>query len=641
MNKNTSAGPGARACAALCLLLAMPIASAQFPPVATPVDLGTLGGAGSQAVAVNDAGQVVGISQRNWETVYLHAFSWTASGGMVDLTAGFPTAIDSHVIGVSNDGRVFGNFFDGVDYRAFTWTAAGGAVETGTQNGSDSLIQYVNASGQAVGRSGFAGFFWSAAGGLVDLGPRQANAISDAGHVVGHRLDAFDPGDTRAFVWTAAGGFVDLGNVLPGWPDARGCSALGVNDLGEVVGTCGRFGDRHGFYWSAATGMLDVGARHWPRFINNAGEVAGAVHVDVAGAVVGQAFFWTRAGGHVYPFALPGNNSEPIGLSESGWITGALYYPVNGGYSTYVAQRGSPPQAVRLQPGAWWEFPLAMNAAGHIVGTSIVISGPERGFYWSPDFGVIELPPLEGGNQSGGTALSNSGLAAGNATAAAGYPHATLWTLELDTDGDGIPDRTDPDDDNDGVPDALDAYPLGRFADARPGHWAFLFIETLARTGITGGCGGDNYCPDRAVTRAQMAVFLERGMRGAAFTPPAATGNVFLDVPANAFGASFIEQLYLDGITGGCGGNNYCPSQSVTRAQMAVFLLRARYGRSYLPPAPTGRFADVSTAHWAAGWIERLAAEGITGGCGGGNYCPEAPVTRAQMAVFLVRTFGL
>jgi hypothetical protein len=45
--------------------------------------------------------------------------------------------------------------------------------------------------------------------------------------------------------------------------------------------------------------------------------------------------------------------------------------------------------------------------------------------------------------------------------------------------------------------------------------------------------------------------------------------------------------------------------------------------------------------YWAAAWIEQLAAEGITAGCGNGNYCPEAPVTRDQMAVFLVRTFGL
>ena len=74
---------------------------------------------------------------------------------------------------------------------------------------------------------------------------------------------------------------------------------------------------------------------------------------------------------------------------------------------------------------------------------------------------------------------------------------------------------------------------------------------------------------------------------------------------------------------------------------MAVFLLRARYGPGYSPPAAIGIFNDVDLSHWAVHWIEQLAAEGITAGCGNGNYCPEASVTRAQMAVFLVRTFGL
>jgi hypothetical protein len=76
---------------------------------------------------------------------------------------------------------------------------------------------------------------------------------------------------------------------------------------------------------------------------------------------------------------------------------------------------------------------------------------------------------------------------------------------------------------------------------------------------------------------------------------------------------------------------------------MAVFLLRSKHGSDYSPPAVgsgTG-FSDVPAAHWAAAWIKQLVAEGITSGCGTGTYCPEAPVTRAQMAVFLVKTFNL
>ncbi|MBI3172989.1 MAG: S-layer homology domain-containing protein [Chloroflexi bacterium] len=190
-----------------------------------------------------------------------------------------------------------------------------------------------------------------------------------------------------------------------------------------------------------------------------------------------------------------------------------------------------------------------------------------------------------------------------------------------------------------------DSAPYGseNFADIALGHWARSWINRLYAAGITGGCGAAplTYCPDTSVTRSQMAVFLERGMNGAAFTPPNASGTIFGDVPANYWAAAWIEKLMQDGITGGCGSGNYCPEIAVTRAQMAVFLLRAMHGSVYEPPAATGVFTDVPTTHWAAAWIEQLAAEGITSGCGGGNYCPDTPVTRAQMAVFLVRAFNL
>jgi hypothetical protein len=74
---------------------------------------------------------------------------------------------------------------------------------------------------------------------------------------------------------------------------------------------------------------------------------------------------------------------------------------------------------------------------------------------------------------------------------------------------------------------------------------------------------------------------------------------------------------------------------------MAVFLLKAKHGSSYVPPGCAGAFLDVPCPSTFANWIEQLAAEQITGGCGGGNYCPGNPNTRGQMAVFIVKTFGL
>jgi len=81
----------------------------------------------------------------------------------------------------------------------------------------------------------------------------------------------------------------------------------------------------------------------------------------------------------------------------------------------------------------------------------------------------------------------------------------------------------------------------------------------------------------------------------------------------------------------------------VTRAQMSVFLLKTDQGPSYTPPACTGIvFADVPcTGGIFDPWIEDLFGRGITGGCGGGNYCPASAVTRAQMAILVTKTFGL
>jgi hypothetical protein len=181
------------------------------------------------------------------------------------------------------------------------------------------------------------------------------------------------------------------------------------------------------------------------------------------------------------------------------------------------------------------------------------------------------------------------------------------------------------------------------FADVPDTYWAVTSIERLYNAGITGGCTTVplNYCPTSPVTRAQMAIFLLRGMHGSAYTPPPATGTKFTDVPLGIFAAAWIEQLATEGITSGCGGGNYCPTQTVSRAQMAIFLVRARHGVAFVPPTATGIFPDVPVGSFGANYIEQLVADAITSGCGGGNYCPSTMVKRDSMAVFLVKTFNL
>ena len=230
---------------------------------------------------------------------------------------------------------------------------------------------------------------------------------------------------------------------------------------------------------------------------------------------------------------------------------------------------------------------------------------------------------LSGGSITGGQGSNQLTFSAGGAGVT-----MTLGVTETGTGGCASPPSA--------TPVQVD------FTDVPPAHPFHSFVVALARGAITSGCGGGNYCPASPVTRAQMAVFLLRSRNGPAFVPAAATGTVFDDVPAGAFAAAWIERLAADGVTSGCGGGNYCPGNPVTRAQMAVFLLRTREGPSYAPPPATGTvFGDVPANAFAAAWIEELADQGITGGCGSGNYCPANPVTRGQMAVFLDTTFAL
>ena len=198
----------------------------------------------------------------------------------------------------------------------------------------------------------------------------------------------------------------------------------------------------------------------------------------------------------------------------------------------------------------------------------------------------------------------------------------------------------------DGTSGTLSSGYVANFLDVPLGHTFHPFVTTLVRNGITAGVGGGNYGVANSTLRQQMAVFLLKAKFGICYVPPPCTG-IFGDVactPGSGFG-DWIEELAAQGITGGCGGGNYCPTAPVRRDQMAVFLLKAEHGSTYVPPqcTPPGVFADVPCTPGVGfpDWIEQLAAEAITSGCGGDNYCPLSPNTRGQMAVFIVKTFEL
>ncbi|MDH4116056.1 MAG: S-layer homology domain-containing protein [Acidimicrobiia bacterium] len=154
-------------------------------------------------------------------------------------------------------------------------------------------------------------------------------------------------------------------------------------------------------------------------------------------------------------------------------------------------------------------------------------------------------------------------------------------------------------------------------------------IEWLAASGITKGCSSDQFCPTLTVTRGQMAAFIRR-----ALGLSSSGGNSYDDDNSSIF-ESDIQALANAGIAEPCGTRKYCPDAPMTREMMAVFLTRALK----LPASGTDRFTDDNNSKYEAE-IQALAKSGITVGCSSTQYCPTDAVTREQMATFLMRGFG-
>jgi hypothetical protein len=179
------------------------------------------------------------------------------------------------------------------------------------------------------------------------------------------------------------------------------------------------------------------------------------------------------------------------------------------------------------------------------------------------------------------------------------------------------------------------------FADVPRAGGFYRFVETLLHHGVTAGCAAGSYCPAASATREQMAAFVLAAREGAGYAPRPCGTPVFADVPAASPFCPFVEELSRRGVVGGCAAGSYCPTAAVTREQMAVFVLRTLDPAASPPACATPMFADVPASSAFCRWIEELARRGVVAGCGGGNYCPAAAVTREQMSVFISVAFGL
>jgi hypothetical protein len=157
---------------------------------------------------------------------------------------------------------------------------------------------------------------------------------------------------------------------------------------------------------------------------------------------------------------------------------------------------------------------------------------------------------------------------------------------------------------------------------------------------VTRGCSAGNYCPNSHVLRQEMAAFIIRSLGD--FNPPPPASQRFGDVPSSNPFYAFIDEMAVRQITLGCGGGNYCPASPVLRQEMAAFVIRALGNFNPPDPAsqrfqdvpPSNPFYKFIDQMAVLGITLGCSASPPL-------YCPTDTVTRAQMAAFLVRAFNL
>lgn len=189
------------------------------------------------------------------------------------------------------------------------------------------------------------------------------------------------------------------------------------------------------------------------------------------------------------------------------------------------------------------------------------------------------------------------------------------------------------------------------FWDVPSSHPFCKYIQKLREHGVsTGGegCPSGYFCPSSPVSRKQMAAYVIRGKYGESFgyNPNA----YFTDVPYWDPYFKYVQMLRDQGITSGCTTTEFastCPSPNVTRGQMAVFLMRAKYGEAswdmpYNPkfwPPTAQYFWDVPPSHPFFRFVQQLGSLSITSGCETHKFCESSSITEGEAAVFVTLTY--
>ncbi len=177
------------------------------------------------------------------------------------------------------------------------------------------------------------------------------------------------------------------------------------------------------------------------------------------------------------------------------------------------------------------------------------------------------------------------------------------------------------------------------FQDVPPTNAFFDAINLFYQKGITTGCSASpmDFCPFADVTRAEMAVFIVRAVYGGDNFTLNQSTPYFLDVPEGSFAYMWIQKMYELGITTGCAPQYFCPTSPVTRDEMAVFITRMRFEQTPFTYPSTAYFNDVPTTDPTFPYVQRLAYDQVTTGCSSDLYCPTQDVLREQMAAFILK----
>ena len=274
-------------------------------------NIGTLGGSGATAYALNDYGQVVGISDTG-SRASLTLSLRSPMRGRTGISASNPNTCPP-----SGSAAAVGRARDDVSH-AFLWSPTKGMVDLGTFNGVNPTPVAINNAGQVIATSWTSensrrGYFWSAIDGTIDLagtsGPLALpNAINNLGQVVGTAWTGSN--STYAFLWTKAEGLVKIG----GLGSYQIASATAINNKGHVVGTSADSSSFfHAFSWTREDGMIDLGQinANFSPAINDLGQV------------LLQSNIWTRSGGYFDFGSLGGGSTVAAAMNNLGQVVGA------------------------------------------------------------------------------------------------------------------------------------------------------------------------------------------------------------------------------------------------------------------------------------------------------------------------------